>query len=50
MSITVGRARDDVNTSLPCVGEGVHIGSCSAGSVCVRIVDIVNVMVLMLVH
>jgi hypothetical protein len=50
MSITLGRAREDVNPPLPCVGEGVHIGSYSAGSVCVRIVDIVHVMVLRSVH
>jgi hypothetical protein len=50
MSIALERAMEDVNPPLPCVGEGVHIGSCSAGSMCVRIVDIVHVMVLRYVH
>jgi hypothetical protein len=46
LSITPGGAREDVNPPLRRVGECVHYGSCSAGSVRARIVNIVHVMVL----
>jgi hypothetical protein len=46
MSITPGRAEEDVNPPLPRVGEGVHLGSCSTWGVRERIVDTVHVMVL----
>ena len=44
MSITLGRARENVNPPLPYVGEGVYIGSRFARSACVWIVDIVHFM------
>ena len=46
--IKLGRSRQDM--PFECVGEGVPRGSRSIGSVSVRIVDIVHVMVLRSVH
>jgi hypothetical protein len=48
VSIRLGRFRQDVPHR--CVGEGVHRGSCSSGSVCVRVVDIAHVKVLRSVY